>query len=45
MKAYGGVDVDPRILHDGTSWQWVVSFTPQQLYILGTHRIGGWIDL
>jgi hypothetical protein len=31
MKAYGRVD--PRVLVLGTSWRWVVSFTPRPLYL------------
>jgi hypothetical protein len=35
------------ILHFGSRWRWVVSFTPQPLYsgwrATDTHRIGGWV--
>jgi hypothetical protein len=33
MKAcWGSGGIDPRILDLGTSWRWVVSFTPRPLY-------------
>jgi hypothetical protein len=39
--------IDPRILDLGTSWRWVVSFTPRPLYLRrkspGTHWVGGWV--
>jgi hypothetical protein len=39
--------IDLRILDLGTSWTWVVSFTPRPLYPQGespcTHWIGGWV--
>jgi hypothetical protein len=36
MKAYGGSGcIDLRILDLGTSWRWMVSFTPRPLYPLG----------
>jgi hypothetical protein len=39
--------IDPCFLELGTSWRWVVSFTPQPLYprerATGTHWIGGWV--
>jgi hypothetical protein len=39
----------PHFLDLGTSWRWVVSFTPRPLYLRerapGTHWIGGWVDL
>jgi hypothetical protein len=35
MKAYRGWCIDPRVLDPGTSWRWVVSFTPRPLYSLG----------
>jgi hypothetical protein len=45
MKAYGDVDIGPRILDIGTSWSWMVSFTPRPLYLRKkasvTHWIGG----
>jgi hypothetical protein len=48
MKAYGGSGcIDPHFLDLGTSWRWVVSFTPRPLYPRGkshsTHWIGGWV--
>jgi hypothetical protein len=40
--------IDPHFLDFGTSWRWMVSFTPLPLYprerALGTHFIGGWVD-
>jgi hypothetical protein len=40
--------IDPHFLDLGTSWKWVVSFTPRPLYPRGKspniHWIGGWID-
>jgi hypothetical protein len=40
--------IDPHFLDLGTSWRWVVSFTPLPLYprerAPGTHYIGGWVD-
>jgi hypothetical protein len=47
MKAYGNGCIDPHLLDLGTSWRWVVSFTPLPLYPgvpPGTHLIGGWVD-
>jgi hypothetical protein len=47
----GGVDVyvDTYFLDLGTSWRWVVNFTPLPLYRRGkppgTHWIGGWLGL
>jgi hypothetical protein len=42
MKACGGVDMyRSRILALGTSWRWVVSFTPRPLYPRGERRLGG----
>jgi hypothetical protein len=39
--------IDPRILDIGTSWSWVVSFTPWPLYprerAPDAHWIGGWL--
>jgi hypothetical protein len=39
---------DPHFLVLGTSWRWVVSFTPLPLYpregAPGAHFIGGWVD-
>jgi hypothetical protein len=44
----GGGCIDAHFLHLGTSWRWVVSFTPQPLYPRErapvTHWIGGWVD-
>jgi hypothetical protein len=40
--------INPHFLDLGTSWRWVVSFTPRPLYprerALGIHCIGGWVD-
>jgi hypothetical protein len=48
MRAYGGVDVDPRFLDLGTSWRCVVSVTPRPIYPRanspGTHWVGGCVD-
>jgi hypothetical protein len=48
MKTYwesGGIA--PRILELGTTWRWVVSFTPRPSHprerAPGTHWIGGWV--
>jgi hypothetical protein len=35
MKAYGSGCIEPHILDLGTSWRWVVSFTPRPLYLRG----------
>jgi hypothetical protein len=40
--------MDPHFLVLGTSWRWMVSFTPRSLYPRGnsppgTHWIGGWV--
>jgi hypothetical protein len=37
--------IDPYFLDLGTIWRWVVSFTPQPLYLRvpGTHWIWGWV--
>jgi hypothetical protein len=39
--------IDPYFLDLGTTWRWVVSFTPRSLYPRGkspsTHWIGGWM--
>jgi hypothetical protein len=48
IKAYwGSGGVPPRILHLGTRWRCVVSFTARPLYpqerTPGTHWIGGWV--
>jgi hypothetical protein len=44
MKTYGGVDACiAHFLDLGTSWRWVVSFTPGER-APGTHWIGGWVD-
>jgi hypothetical protein len=41
MKVYGGSGcIDPHFLDLGTSWKWVVSFTPGER-APGTHYIGG----
>jgi hypothetical protein len=32
MKVLGSGDIAPRILHFGTRWKWVVSFTSRPLY-------------
>jgi hypothetical protein len=41
--------IDPHFHDLGTSWRWVVIFTPRPLYprgkIPGTHLIGGWVDV
>jgi hypothetical protein len=43
----GGVCVGLRILGHGTSWKWMVSFTPWPLYLWGrargTHWLRGWV--
>jgi hypothetical protein len=45
MKAYGSGCIDSHFLDLGTSWRWVVNFTPWPLYPRGkspgTHWIGG----
>jgi hypothetical protein len=48
MKAYGSGCTDPRFLDLGTSWRWVVNFTPRPLYPRGKRpgypldrRLGG----
>jgi hypothetical protein len=48
-KLYGGVDEWIHIFfYFGTSWRWVVSFTPRPLCPVGcsssTHYIGSWLD-
>jgi hypothetical protein len=47
-RRVGNGCIDPHFLDLGTSWRWVVSFTPRPLYPLerasGTHCIGGWVD-
>jgi hypothetical protein len=48
MKTYWGSGCTvPRTLHLGTSWRWVVSFTPLPLYrrvrVPRYHWIGGWV--
>jgi len=48
MKAcLGSEGIAPRILDLGTSWRWVVSFTPDRFTLKkrapGTHWIGGWV--
>jgi hypothetical protein len=35
MKAYGSGCIDPHFLDLGTSWRWVVNFTPRPLYSQG----------
>jgi hypothetical protein len=48
MKTYGNGCIDPHFLDLGTSWRWVISFTPRTLYprerAPGIHCIGGWVD-
>jgi hypothetical protein len=45
---WGSGYINPRVLDLGTSWRWVVSFTPRPLYrgerAPDTHWIGGWVD-
>jgi hypothetical protein len=48
MKAYGSGCIDPHFLDLGTSWRWVVNFTPWLLYPQGKspwypldRRLGG----
>jgi hypothetical protein len=45
---WGSGCIDPRFLDLGTSWRWVVSFTPRPLYprerAPGTHWIRGWVN-
>jgi hypothetical protein len=48
MKTNGGSGcIDHVFLTSGTSWRWVVSFTPRPLYsrerASRTHWIGGWV--
>jgi hypothetical protein len=49
MKVYGGSGcIDPHFLDFGSSWRWVVSFTPRALYppgesTPGTLWIWGWV--
>jgi hypothetical protein len=49
MKAYGSGCIDPHFLDLGTSWRWVVNFTPRPPYprerAPDTHWIGRWVDL
>jgi hypothetical protein len=49
MKAYGSGCIDPHFLELGTSWRWVVNFTPRPLYprerAPGARWIEGWVDL
>jgi hypothetical protein len=44
---WGNGCLDSRALDLGTSWRWVLSFTPRPLYdrkkSAGTHWIGGWV--
>jgi hypothetical protein len=44
---WGSGFIDPQFLDFGTSWGWVVSYTPLPLYpgerAPGTHFIGGWV--
>jgi hypothetical protein len=35
MKTYGSGCIDPHFLDLGTSWRWVVNFTPRPLYSRG----------
>jgi hypothetical protein len=48
MKAYGGGGCIYPHFDLGTSWRWVVSFTPRPLYPRGkspgTHWMGCWVD-
>jgi hypothetical protein len=46
MKTYwGSGGIDPSILSLGTSWRFLVSFTPRPLYLRGKSPwIGGWVD-
>jgi hypothetical protein len=41
IKTWGNGGIAPFILNLGTSWRWVVSFTPRPLYALGIHWLGG----
>jgi hypothetical protein len=45
---WGSGCIYPHFLYLGTSWRWVVTFTPLSLYsrerATGTHFIGGWVD-
>jgi hypothetical protein len=47
---WGSGCIDPHFFDLGTSWRWVVSFTPLPLYPRGkspppsTNWIGGWVD-
>jgi len=48
MKTYWGNEgIFPRIRNLGTSWKWVVGFTPRSIYprkiSLGAHWIGRWM--
>jgi hypothetical protein len=44
----GSGSIDSHFIDLGTSWRWVVNFTPRPLYSRGwypgTHCIGGWVD-
>jgi hypothetical protein len=44
---WGSGGIDPHFLDLGTSWRWVVSFTPLPHYSQGTasstHWVGGWL--
>jgi hypothetical protein len=35
MKVYGSRCIDPHFIDLGTSWRWVVNFTPRPLYLRG----------
>jgi hypothetical protein len=45
---WGSGCIDPHFLDIGTTWRWVVSFTPRPLYpgerAPGTRYIRGWVD-
>jgi hypothetical protein len=48
LRSMGGGCIDPHFLDLGTSWKWVVSFTPRPFYPRekspGAHWTGGWVD-
>jgi hypothetical protein len=45
---WGSGCIHPHFIDIGTSWRWLVSFTPRPLHprerATGTHCIGGWVD-
>jgi hypothetical protein len=44
MKAYEGSEyIDPHFIEVGTSWRWVMSFTPLPLYPRFPLDRGGWV--